>query len=423
MEAKRILSVDGQEITQDDFNDNAANAALATDRTLAELFRPAPHDNGSGAQVTKGILPFSFYGSPAVGADFGIVAPSGSADGSVLIPPFRAILGSTDSSTPDANWRAVRSVAFEGTDSTKKTFQRQALAATSTNNRWDLVWAKLTTDFNNLSQSRYDRDGSTGVVSTITPVVEKIDTVTIGVTQGTEAATPTRPALPSDSGADHYFPLAYVRLVHPHTAGTTLLSKQIQEVAPTIPLARATGAATLQPGNSQYLTAGTVIANGGDFTNSARPNAFLPSTMVGQEGRFFAFDWDATTKSHPVTATTLIDDSVDWRRRVFRWFACAANGSPGDAFIWNATAPGNIPAASISSSNLAWGFGQSFQDDGTGIAGVAGGVAAIGNLADTAFPIYLVVDLSTGVLNVVVGSDPGCRLYLWLEATGPFSNK
>jgi hypothetical protein len=424
MEAKRLLTADGQEATIDDWNGNASAASLAPDRSLAELFRPAPNNAGGGAQTTKGIVPFSFYGSPATGADFGIVAPSGSADGSVLIPPFRALIGSVSASTPDINWRAARSAVFTGSDATKKTFARQLLAATASNNRWDLVWAKLTLNVNNLTENRYVRDASTAVVTSTSEVVETIDSVTIGVTQGSEGATPTRPSLPADSGSDYYFPLAFVRLVHPHTSGTTLLSRQIQEVAPTIPLARATSAITIQPGNSQYATTGTVIANGGDFTSSARPNAFLPSTMVGGEHRFFAFDWDAATKTHPLSATTTIDDTVDWRRRTFKWFVCAADGAPGDTFVWNAAATDNIPAVTIATGNKDWGFGQSFIDDGTAEAGgVAGGVAAIANITATAFPVYFVVNLTTGVLSVVVGSDPSCRLFLWLEASAPFSNK
>lgn len=419
MEAKRVLSIDGQEITQDDFNGNADAAAKATDRTLAELFRPAPNDTGGGAQTAKGIIPFAFYGSPIVDADFGIVAPTGSADGSVFIPPFRALIGSIDSSTPDANWRAARSAVFTGTDATKKPFARQRLANTSANNRWDLIWAKLKLDFNNLSDSRFQRDGSTEVISTITPVVERIDQVTIGVTQGSEAATPTRPALPADAGADHYIPLGYVLLVHPHTGTTTLLSRQIQEVAPTLPLSRATGATTIQPAKSQYDTAGTVVTTT-DFSTTARPNAFLPSTMVGGESRFFAFDWDATTKSHPTTTVTLVDDTVDWRGRNFIWWMQAVDGAPGDKFAWNG---GNVPSVSVIPANQAWGMGQSHFDDGTVIASSAGGVAAILNVGAMAFPVYLVVNLSDGKLYAVVGSDPSARVYLHLQATAPFSNK
>lgn len=420
-EPKRTLSTDGQEVTQDDINHNADNAALATDRTLAELFRPAPNDAGGGAQTTKGIIPFGFYGSPATGADYGIVAPTGSADGSVLIPPFRALIGSISASTPDVNWRSARSAVFTGSDGTKKTFARQLISSTSGNNRWDLIWAKLKLDFNNLSELRYLRDATTGDVSSFTPVVEKADTVTIGVTQGSEAATPTRPALPSDSGADHYIPLAYVLVVHPHTGTTTVLPGQIQEVAPVIPLSRVTGARTLQPANSQYLTTGTVIANGGDFASGSRPGAFLPSTMVGGEGRLFAFDWDATNKTHPLSAKTLIDDTVDWRRRIFRGEFWSDNGSAGDKFAWGG---GNVPGATIIDANHKLVSGQSFFDDGTVITGgTAGGVVAVMSSLALSFTVYVLVDLTDGKLYCVVGGDPSARVFLWLDATGPFSNK
>src|SRR6202161_1811381 len=78
---------DGQETQQTDFNLFAKEAALATDRSLAELLRLGPFN---GAAVSKVIAPYGCGGLS--GAAIPMVQPNGSS-ATVKVMPFTAIVG------------------------------------------------------------------------------------------------------------------------------------------------------------------------------------------------------------------------------------------------------------------------------------------------------------------------------------------
>src|ERR1700719_1812588 len=96
------LAQNGVEVEQGDINLLGSVGGLADDHVLAELLRLAPF---SGT-VAKAVLPFGHTQSAAP-----TVAPNG-ASGSVVVSPFRVIVGSRDTTANigvRANWNDLRS--------------------------------------------------------------------------------------------------------------------------------------------------------------------------------------------------------------------------------------------------------------------------------------------------------------------------
>ena len=140
MEPRFQISQNGQELQKDDVNLVAHEAALADDRVLAELLRLAPFD---GQRVAKAILPFGHAGAAGP-----TVAPNGPT-GSVLISPFRAVIGSRSPVQVGAKdcWRDIRSAIF-----TAGPFALTSIVGFNPNPtstpRWDLVCAAVAVDAN-----------------------------------------------------------------------------------------------------------------------------------------------------------------------------------------------------------------------------------------------------------------------------------
>jgi hypothetical protein len=241
------------------------------------------------------------------------------------------------------------------------------------------------------------------------------------VTEGVPFAgtTPARPALPADSGTDFYIPLAYVFI--PSSFGaTTVANKWIQEVAPVIPIARATGATSIRPATWQN-TAGSPILSVDDFntaTGGHRGIGYLPSTFVGGEQLIITCSWNTTGPLNipALNGVRIVDTSVDWRRRLFK--VMLMTSAAASALPWDGGGP-------ISGGAFDIGYGQSFRDDGTGGIGTAGGLVAkqIGGVGQLDHAIDLLVDLSTGNLKMKVpAASPNRDVIIWLEATGQYAN-
>ncbi len=98
----------GQEVQQADFDLLGQTSGLADDRVLAEFLRFPPYTG----TVVKAIYP---YGT-STSASAATVSAPGTASGSVLINPFRAIVGSRTAAATDAlkSWRDVRSGVLVG---------------------------------------------------------------------------------------------------------------------------------------------------------------------------------------------------------------------------------------------------------------------------------------------------------------------
>jgi hypothetical protein len=135
----------------------------------------------------------------------------------------------------------------------------------------------------------------------------------------------------------------------------------------------------------------------------------------------------------------VIDDSCDWRFRLFNWDAQVTKGSgqsgTGDQFAWfPSTRP--FPACNQAMGynaigsivgQRASGFGQSFAGDGgASNKAVVAYLAAGGNIsvppmiASTAVTLY--VDLDDGKLKLSITGAPEAAFFLWIDASGQFSN-
>lgn len=431
MEHNRQINENGREVDADDWNTVAALASINQDLVIQELFRPAPF-GGSG--VAKGIIPYGYFGSNGTDtANAGVVASTGSTNPSLLVYPFRAVIGTFfgPPATPNDIWRQIHSlVAASFDDSATILPTPLVIAPTVTNNRCDLVFAHITIDATT-SDTRYIRDPLTEVLSHSTVVTEVTDKIEILVIAGTESGAPARPAIPVDSGLDFYIPLAYVYSSHPSSGAVSKLL--IHEVAPVLPISRATGAASLLPANQQWNPTGPIITTD-PFSSGIiqRPEAYIPPTMCGKEERTLALRWDGIPKSPAISTVAIMDDSVDWRGRAFKWHAMACHNSGAATFPWSgiATAAAVMAPAAFAVGGLgvaqAIGFGQSFQKDLAAGFSLANGaaVAVIGSaiMSQLSSTVVLFVDMADGKLKVSTTSDPGAIVFVWLESTGPFAN-
>lgn len=418
------LTQNGQEVEQSDINALSDAGGLADDHVLAELLRLAPF---SGNGVAKAILPF---GSSAT------VAPAG-ATGSVAVNPFRAVVGTRDTAAnigPLRNWTDLRSAIFTGPNALSAT------QAFQTNNgaqaRWDLVYAQLQIDAPGAQVSRYRKDPSSEQVTVVQVAKSLVQAISIGVVQG--AVGGPRPALPPDGGGTFFFPLANVRIQANFGPNSTVASTDIEDLAPYAPLALTTGASVLVPANHQYKEGGSVLSSAAFAWGSGgpRPGPVMPPTMAGCEARLIAIDLlDANSAnwSHQLGAT--VDDSRDWRNRIFRWFA-VVNGNAQQLYPWDRSNALNPRAFSASggvwqSGGMAFGFGQSFVPDSGPflrfhaptiafpmVAQLAPGNANIAANAN----IVLYVDTQNGALAVGMTGAPGVRCFIWLEASAQFPN-
>lgn len=312
---ERFVPTQGGAVQTQDFATLSDNAALADDRILAELIRPAVF---SGGAVQKLILPSARSGRSIVNYITGsaVVIPSGAGDARTVIRPFRAIVGIPGLITSIGSlraWRDLRSVIHHGTQ-TEANVSLVQHAATSVNHRWDLIYARVDIDQPTADVPRMVKSAA-GVVSPQNVSVSVENTITIGVTQGTESGSPSRPAVPSDSGSTYYIPLAYVLLKHPHTLSTEIPHDRIWEIFTPAYLGEATGAQSRGPANGAYSTEGFAQASDPWDPSGGRSKSHLPPSMHGGVSRFFLVPKSLAVGTH------LIDNSIDWRNRFVKWHA------------------------------------------------------------------------------------------------------
>jgi hypothetical protein len=411
MEDKFFLASPGQELGRSEVNLMAEEAALADDRILAELLRLRP----LGASPARGILPPSHSGSPITAA--AIAVPSGVADATVVVYPFRAVIGPISPGTGIDMLRNSRSAISVGT---ANMWQYVTFAATAGNNRWDLLYARVDVEIDGPSVTRYIK--TSGLAATASALATtKRTTVTLQVLQGTEAATPTRPAVPADSGSSYIIPLAYVLLQHPHTLATAISAAKIFEVAPVLSISRAMGVSTLAPAAGMSSATGIAVANELWTPAAGRPKAFLPSTMTGSESVLISLKEISGTRTIPLGGTGVIDNTRDWRRRLFRLVAQAAAGD----FAWNTGGGSGMP---FSSGVVAVATGVANSFDTTTYAGTSSLLYSFSStnwsgVVASGAQVIIWVDSSTGFLmGFVSATDPACNVFVWLEASGQFNN-
>jgi hypothetical protein len=420
-----VIAQNGQEVEQSDLTMLSDAGGLADDHVLAELLRLAPF-SGSGA--AKAILPF---GTAAT------VAPSG-ATGSVTVNPFRAVVGMRDMAAnigTGKNWNDLRSAIFTGPNALS--MQQSLQANTTAQPRWDLLYGQLQVDAPGQQVNRYRKDLTTEQVAVVAVARSLVQTISVGVAQGSSGGP--RPALPPDGGGTFFFPLANVRVPANFGPLSTVAPTDIEDLAPYVPLAPTTGASILVPANHQYKEGGTVLSSAAFAWGSGggRPGPVLPPTMSGCEGRLVAIDALAASSANwSHQPGSLVDDSRDWRNRIFRWFA-AVNSNAAEFFPWDRNGAAGVPRAFGAYANLwvaggmAFGFGQSFQPDGypsipfpvpiTQVSTVASIDAANAQIPPST-NIVLYVDMNTGHMCIMIVGQPAVRCFLWIEATGQFPN-
>ena len=133
---------------------------------------------------------------------------------------------------------------------------------------------------------------------------------TIGTVQGTEASTPSPPSLPSDTTTAYYIPLAYVSVLHPHTLTSVIGPSSIVDIATVLGVAPSAGGIDCRP-----LSAFSSITYGANYP---RKDSFMPQCMFGKVERVFGFDFTDGKTPLALNGYTTLDDSIDWRNRLFK---------------------------------------------------------------------------------------------------------
>ncbi len=421
MEPKYQIDFPGQQIQKSDIETFATEAALADDRVFAELFRMTPY----GSAVSKGILP---YKHATLGPE-SMVAPSG-ADGSITIGPFRAFISSRSAASAGArvNWRDIRSALSVLTADTTLRHTLAISANAAFYPRWDLVYAVVSVDAADTSESRKVKNPTTKVVSSQTVTITKSTSVTLAVVSGTAFVLPTFPSLPSDSGGNYNIPLAYILVPVGFNATSTVDLHTIATIAPCMQLSEATGASCVQPATSNS----SFDATARDYWSTyGRPDHVLPSTMSGSKSLLVALNLrhPSSPSEWSHTSGAVIDDSIDWRNRLVKYHVAVTGDN--ESFPWsNSGASHDSDFMSGQPQTGAYytsGMGQTFFDNINGGYTTYGGLvcslnnAALSQIA-AATAVILYADATTGFLMLNVVGYPTCRLFVWIDATAAYDN-
>ena len=426
-QVKRVNT--GQQIQQSDVNTLGKVAALGGDVALQMLLSMVPASS-TGA-VDKAILPLATDATPVMAVNTPPLASGAGGNGSVAIYPFLAVIGSRGGeSTNLQGWKDIRTQVFvsETTGGTMRHFHPIASNA-SGNPRWDLVYVTMSVDTDDATVTRYVKAPTSSVGTATTVAVTQSTKLTLNTVQGTPAASPVKPSLPADSGSNYNIPLCYVRVANGFGGTTALSIDDIQEGPYVTTLANRTGLATCAPASGCYDPALPMLATRQPWPASgARPRAYLPPTMQGKVERIIPLD----LHDSPATAASgdVLDDTIDWRHRVFKWTAQLRSSRD---LAWDSDATGALVVPDCLSGNGTFtGLVQSFTLNDT--ADVARGslIAAIGgtstsfdhttSLIGASAKLAIYVDQDTGELKLFQSGGPGCTWLFWIEATGAYVN-
>lgn len=389
MQDQTKLTQNGQELQLSDFNNVSAAASHADDAALSEVLRLAPYD---GSNVARAILPYGYYG---VDATPGTVSNGGATIiGAVCVNPFRAVVGAR-SSTPSLKFTDIRSAVFVNTTGTgtDTTLAIAAQAAGVGTIRLDLVYATIHVDQDGATVARYKKDATTKVITAISgPVITKTY-VTVSIVTGTASVTPTPAALPADPVDGYNIPLAYLRVDNGFSAASVLPNSKIFDVSP-VP-------AAAKPANR--LTATPF------FDGKTKSKFYMPPSMQGKVERWFVVD----TAAGVIPTGTIIDNSIDWRKRLIRGDVQIAVGATETS--WHAYATGNLPFTSTPTRFVSNSFDNGAAD--FQVVSFSGGLLSAGT------SLSLFVDAGTGALYLDVIGSPSVTCFFWLDATGQFANK
>ena len=413
MQTQYKHTVNGQGVYEQDINVMGEAAALADDRVLAELFKLG--------HSQKGIIPTGI-GDANIGGGCVVHANTGG----VLIKPFRAMLGPTESEAADAleSWQGVRSAVCVGTNT--QYFDVTLDDNSSGSPRWDLIYAILTPDLASASEDRKVKSPSTGAITTESIAPYLVSTVSVTKVAGT--ASFDHPEPPTPTSGSYHIPLAYVRVPNGFNGSTILDRADIWDVAPTLELNDCTGSMTVKPASCQFTPrSGPYVgrqAYGG--ADNQRPPTYMPPSMTGGETRLVAIDL-TTVDSH--VAGDIVDDSIDWSDRLFKWTAFAHASTDTPAFAWEQPiSPSEdhpIPSAvnGTSGSSMAAGLGQTcFADVTSKRVALHLNNTKLSALGSGNEITFYVVPGETA-LRIGITGTPAVKLFVWLESTGQFTNR
>lgn len=439
MEKQYFISNDGQEVNASDLNTLGEMAGLMDDRVFAELFHPGPPGWPSSSSG-KYILPSADIanGNPGRYTEV-VVAPA--ALGTVAVAPFRAVIGSRVAYATSGKQyqQEIRSAIFAS--STSSYYHSVSLTANSSGNaRIDLIYAAITPDANSAGVSRKIKNPGTGVVTPSTISVTKTTNVSVGVITGTPSATPVVPTLTADGGGTYYIALAYVRVPDGFTASSSVAAADVINIAQCLPISPMTGAHVSRPASANLGTAFSAAQLAAWANGGAKPNYTLPSTMVGEETIWLAIDCsDASSANWSHADLAALDNSRDWRNRVFKWEVWSTVGAVGaGGFSFSSSSPAAMPDGFNTGGTplqaLTSGFGQSSYVD-AGATGLeansrcvawlhfSGGGAGNMPVWTSAHPgsIFIYVD-NSGVLKWKVVTNPQVRMLIRLVVSPAISN-
>lgn len=441
------IVVDGQEVAIDDWNTLGTIAGLADDRTFSELLRIPPYD---GTNVYRTILPYSQNLAAATIIAAGTIQPTSSANGSVLIYPFRAVIGSRVAvgSSPSLNWYDIRTAVYTSVSGFTATM---AIAPNSSGQpRWDLFCAAVAIDVPLGAGVRRIKDASTDNVTSAAETTRLGTSVGVTIIQGTASATPSIPTPPADSaigggGTIYYVPIAAVRVPNGFGSTSTVLSGDIRDVVSISPSQSPTmGTARLMPANGNNDQTGVyatdpygpglwVPTSGGQ-----RPGVFMPPSWVGKEERIGEVDVvNPSHQSH--TNGAIVDSSIDWRGRIIKVTSVSTNSGGGQKFANDPT--GSVLRTPFALQGQFNGYGvglgdtlgadiqvgNSFASDATLVAGsstVWSYTGFSGNGINSGAVVGLYVSQADGILrwyNNATASNS--RWFFWIEATSQFPNR
>lgn len=418
------ITNNGQEVQISDLNTIAQAAAQADDQVLVDIFRLEPYNVLGASVASKAILPYGIRNAAGDGTDGGPLTAhatvvSNSNSGSVLVLPFKAVVGSRTalgSATNLTHWTDVRSQFYVGTSNTVNGTVVAIAANASGNPRWDLIYCAVAIDGATANVVRFVKNPTTKVVSQVSLSVSLATTTSIAVVNGATGASPALPSLPTDAAGVWYIPLAYIWVPNGFGGSSNVAASNIRDAAPTAPIARTTGALSCRPANGNNDGAGTYAGDPAFQWNAlsgVRPSVFMPPAMVG--GEELLVELDLTTSGHFSHGNgSIIDNSTDWRNRVF-WSGVCYHAT--QKFGNDTTSTSNtVTLPSQTGSTVSYQMSNSMQVDG-GLVSSAATVCSVGASAG----IY--VDPSSGALKAFVSGTPGIRAFVWIRATTPMPNR
>lgn len=354
MEPKVHLSNNGQAVNQDDFNAIGRQAALNAEYIWAQLLRTAPTGSGSSFTPVRGIIPSEGQIPIAAYSENyrkSLMGGSQANDAKITFQPFVAVIGSRSDRAATATGphdegtegprdalREIRLALHVG-DGTKLETLIQVPAAT--NNRWDVFYAQVDIDTPDAADARFIKVGDGPVTATAVSVVDRTK-VTIHRIGGVEATNPVKPAIPADGGGSYYILLGYYFVGAGHTLTSTITASRIFEAFTPILISPGNGGGRVCPANGAYRD------NGYAWTVEQWSNArgqivtHQSPNVTGFEERsiFINAEDSSGYASVAPNAVTVLDDSVDWRKRYFVTVLQAAPATGGgQAFPHAASSP------------------------------------------------------------------------------------